>query len=166
MRDAGGELSQRGQAVAVQQLFLRGLELLGALLDLGLELLRELVDLAHGGAQPLAHDVEGARQLVELLAAADDVDGLVEFHGADRLGALDQLLDGPAEEAAREIDDEEADQRDLDAGDQQDAVLHAGDFAIHAVETELQVEHAEHLHAGGMGVAFRLAAGRLVVDAG
>ena len=90
---------------------------------------------------------------------------LVELHVADGLGAFDQLLDGPAEEAAGEVDDEEADQGDLDAGDEQDAVLHAGDFVVHAVEVELEVEHAEHLHAGGMGVACRLAAGGLVVDA-
>ena len=41
----GRELAERGQAVALQQLLLRGLELLGALLDLGLQVLRELIDL-------------------------------------------------------------------------------------------------------------------------
>ena len=71
---------------------------------------------------------------------------LVEFHLADRLGAFDQLLDGPAEKAAREIDDEQADQRDLDAGHQQHAVLHAGDFVVHGLQVERQVEDAEHLH--------------------
>ena len=74
--------------------------------------------------QAVAHHIEGARQFVEFLAAAHDVERLVEFHLAHRLGAFDQLVDRPAEEAAREVDDEQADQRDFDRGDQQDAELH------------------------------------------
>ena len=71
--------------------------------------------------QAVAHHVEGARQFVQFLAAADDVERLVQLHLADRLGAFDQLVDGPAEEAAREEDDEQADQRDFDGGHQQHA---------------------------------------------
>ena len=115
VRDAGGELAEGGEAVAVEELLLRGLELLGALLHLAFEVLRELVDFVERGAQAFAHDVEGAGEFVELFAAAVDVDGLVELHLADGLGAVDELLDGAAEEAAGEVEDEEADERDLDA---------------------------------------------------
>ena len=49
--DAGRELAERGQAVGLEQVPLRLLELGGALGDLGLELLRGPVDLAEGLAQ-------------------------------------------------------------------------------------------------------------------
>ena len=52
------------------------------------------------------------------------------------------------------------------AGHQQHPVFHAGDFVIHAFQVQRQVEHAEHLHAGRMRVALRLAAGALVVNRG
>src|SRR5205085_4051949 len=105
--DAGGELAEGRQTVAMQQLFLRGLQLAGALLDLDLEVLREVIDLAERGAEAFAHDFEGARQLVDLLAAVVNADGLVELHVADGLGAFDQLFDGPAEKAAGEINDKQ-----------------------------------------------------------
>ena len=63
-----------------------------------------------GGAEAIPHQVERAGQLVELLAAADHVDGFIELHGTDSLGSLDQLLNGAAEEAASEINDEEVQQ--------------------------------------------------------
>src|ERR1019366_3096924 len=150
--------------VAVQKFFLCGLELLRALFDLGLQVLCELVDLAERRPQAVAHPVEGAGQLVEFLTAAYDVQRLVEFHLADRLGAFDQLVDGPAEEAAGEIDDKQADQRDFHRGHQQDAELHGCYFVVHAFEVEPQVQDAEHLHLRRMGVALRLAARGLVVD--
>ena len=164
VRHAGGKLAERGQAVALQQLLVRRLELLGALLHLGLQLLRELVDLRDGRAQAFAHDVERARQLVDLLAAAGDLDGLVQLHLAHRLGALDQLLDGPAQEAPREEDDEQADERDLHRGHQEHAELGVGHLPIHAVQGERKVEHPEHLHGRRMRVALGLAARGLVVD--
>ncbi len=92
--------------------------------------------------------------------------GLIELHLADGLGAFDQLVDGTAEEAAGEINDEEADEGDFHGGDEEDAEFHGGDFVVHAFEVEAQVEDAEHLHLRRMGVALRLAAGRLVVDGG
>ena len=116
VRDAGGELSQRGQAVAMQELLLRGLELLGALLDFGLEVLRELVDLAEGrraGDRASRRRSAPVRRVPRCCRRMSM--RLVELHLADGLGAFDQLLDGAAEEPAREIDDEEADQRDFDA---------------------------------------------------
>ena len=148
----------------MQQLLLRRLQLPGALLDLDFEVLRKLVDLPQRGAEALAHHLEGARQLVDFLAAVVDANRLVELHVADRLGAFDQLLDRPAQKAAGEIDDKEPDQRDLNASDQQDAVLHARDLTIHRFERQLQVEDAKHLYARRMRVTGCLAARGLVVD--
>ena len=115
-------------------------------------------------AQAVAHHIEGARQFVEFLAAAHDVERLVEFHLAHRLGAFDQLVDRPAEESAREVDDEQADQRDFDRRHDQDAELHGGHFVVYAFQVQPEVQHAEHLHFGGMSVALRLAARGFVVD--
>ena len=83
--------------------------------------------------QALAHDIEGARQLVDLLAAVDRCRcGLSSSMWLTALVPSISFSIGPAEEAAREVDDEQADQRDFDAGDQEHAVLHAGDLAVHA----------------------------------
>ena len=71
------------------------------------------------------------------LATRESVERLVEFHLADCLGAFDQLVDGSAEEAAGEIDDEQADQGDFHRSHQEDAVFHGGDFVVDAFEAAL-----------------------------
>ena len=166
VRHAGRKLSQGRQAVAVQQLFLRGLELLRALGHLAFQVLCELVDLTERGLQAAAHHFERARQLVQFFAAASQVERLVQLHVADRFAAFDQLFDGPPQKPAREEDDAQADQGDFDAGHQQHAKLHAFHFVIHAFQIQRQVQNAQHLHVGRMRMACRLAARTLVIDGG
>ena len=115
VRHAGGKLPERRQAVALQQLLMRRLELLRAVLHFGLQTLREGVDFLERGAQTVAHRVEGVRQFVQFFAVSGDIERLVEFHLADRLGAFDQLFDRLADESAREEDDEQPDERDFHA---------------------------------------------------
>jgi hypothetical protein len=164
VRHAGRQVAERRQAVGLPQLLVRGAQFLGALGDLGLQLRGELVDLVHGQPQPLAHGVERSRQVVQFLAGMDDVDGLIQFHGADRLGARDQLLDRHAHESLGEKEDEDADQQNLDAGHGEDAQLHLGDLAVRRIQVERQVQHPQNFHRGRVRVAGRLAACRFVGD--
>src|SRR5262249_13747693 len=114
--------------------------------------------------QLLAHDVEGAGQLIQLLASVDNVDRLIQLHGTDRLGPLDKLCDRDSDKPPGEEVYEDADQDDLDAGDEVDAELEVGDLAVYAIQVQRQVEHAEHPHVRRMGMAGSLAAGGFIVD--
>ena len=143
---------------------MRGTQLRGALGDLGFQLGGELIDLVHGQPQAFAHGIERPRQMIEFLAGMEDVDGFVEVHGADRLGALDQLLDGHSHEALREKEDEDADQQNLDAGNGEDAHLHLRDFAVRRIQIQRQVQHPQYAHRGGMRMAGGLAASRFIED--
>ena len=167
VRHAGRKLAQRRQAVGLQQLLLRRLELLRALFHLGFQVLGELVDLRRArcaGGRASRRRSAPVRPVPRCCRTMSS--GLSSSIWLTALVPSISLSMGRARKRRVKIDDEQADQRDFHAGDQQHAELHAGHFAVDAFQVERQVEHAEDLHAARMGVAGGLAAGRLVIDGG
>ena len=148
MRDAGGELAERGQPVALHQLLARHRELGAALLDLGLEPLSEVAELRHGHAQALPHEIEGAGELRELRAAAD-LDRVIELHLADRGRRFDQPGDGRADEEPREHDDQHREQRHLDGDDENRTLPDVGKLGIDLVEVERESSTPRTLRSAG-----------------
>ncbi len=161
--DAGRELAERGQAIGLEQLPLRLLELGRALRDLGLELLGGLVDLGEGLAQALPHEVERAGEAPQL-AAGGDLDRVLEVHAPEGGVGLDEAVDGTRHEEADEHDDEDGDEHRLDDRGDDHPAPGLADEPVRRPEVEGDVEHPQDVLARGVGVAGGGAAGGLVVD--
>src|SRR5581483_3018549 len=114
VRDACGQLSERGETVGLDQFPLGALELLGAFLDFDFERLLHIVEVVHRNFQALAHAVEGIDQLIEFLAALGNLDVLIEIHLANRLCRFYELPNWSSDEAARKQNHESGANADLE----------------------------------------------------
>ena len=82
MGNAGGQLTQRGKPVRLEQFAVGSPQLFGALHDLAFQGLLHFVQIINGEFQTLAHAVNRVHQLIQFLTAAPDLNGAVELHGA------------------------------------------------------------------------------------
>ena len=161
--DARRELPERGEAVTLDQLLLRDLELRGAFLDLVLEMLGERLVLSHGLLEAVLHDVDRTGEVGELDARVDS-NRLIELHVSDRVRPLDELPDRLLHDFPREEEDEDDDHADLENGEKHGSGADGLQVLVDPAGVEAKVEDAEDAEAGGVGVTGRVAARRLVVD--
>ena len=161
--DAGGQLPDRGELLAARDFGFGQPQLLGALLDLLAQRLHPFLELVPRLLERRHHGVRRARQAAEFVLAAHG-DGLVEVARRQALGAAFEVAQGHVDQPVQQPADADGHQQDETDRDR-DHLDHVGlHGAVDLVQRIGDVHHAEHGLGGGVGVAGRRGAGRLVAD--
>ena len=154
---------ERGELLAPREDLLRALERRRAVLDLMLEVVREVLELLARPRERHVHLVEGVREDPELVRRADR-ERRRQVAVADSLRGLHELFHGAKDDPPRDAVDEG---RQRDHGEK-GCARHAQGLGVQArvdvPERDADVHDAEDAGFRRMCVAGRRRAGRLVVD--